>query len=254
MRTTTLAQKALTDPDAEVREQAIGSLGDIISRANGIRADLKILATSTDAAEREKAFDSLQTRGALMEVLHPGTLPTAKANALAILASRSAAQTDVAKKKPFDDLAKKLNDPASLAAEAALPPLADGTSPAALAPLLKALADPDGRVAQSAIVQLGRLGSAPVKPLVALLASPNDTVAYYASQALIAIQRPAVDDLLPVAHEGKPGARWAAVTLGEIGDQRAIPALEDLSKSTDPDTAFAASQALAKVRPGEGAA
>jgi HEAT repeat protein len=254
LRTTALAQKALTDPDAEVREQGVAALGDIFSRSNGIRADLNILATSNDPAEREKAFDSLQTRGAILEVLHPGTPSSAKANALAVLSARSAAQKDDAKKKPFDDLAKKLNDQASQTAETALPPLADGTSPAALAPLLKALSDPDGRVAQDAVVQLGRLGSAPVKPLVALLSSADDTVAYYASQALIAIQRPAVDDLLSVAQEGKPGARWAAVTLGEIGDPRAIPALENLSKSSDPDTAFVAGRALAKVQPGAGSA
>jgi HEAT repeat protein len=40
------------------------------------------------------------------------------------------------------------------------------------------------------------------------------------------------------------------VTLGQIADPRAAPALESLAASSDPDTAYAAKTALARVKPG----
>jgi HEAT repeat protein len=113
---------------------------------------------------------------------------------------------------------------------------------------VKALGDADGTVAANATNALGRLSQVAVSPLVQLLSSGDDRLAYYASQSLILINRPAVDALLTLAQDGKPGARWAAITLGEIGDTRAVAPLEALSKSADPDTAYAAGAALAKVR------
>lgn len=245
MRSPALATKAFADADASVRAVAVSSLSDILAKAAGVRADLGILTAATDAKEREKAYDSLQTRGAILDIT---TNPVALTNALAVLSARSAAAKDDAARKPFNDLTTKLNDPAIRAAQAALPPFADPNAPNALAPLLKALADKDGAVAENAVTALGRVGVPAVKPLIALLGGANDTLAYYASQSLAAIQRPAVDALVAVAASGNPAARWAAITLGEIGDPRARPALEALSQSPDPDTAYAASSALARVK------
>jgi HEAT repeat protein len=117
-------------------------------------------------------------------------------------------------------------------------------------PLVSALADKDGTVAQAAVRALGRLGNAGVTQLVAALSSSDETVAYYASEALATIGKPSEDAVLAAAVPGKPTARWAAITLGQIGDSRSIPALETLSQSPDADTAYAASSALARVKPG----
>lgn len=246
LRTSALATRALSDPDANVRAAAAASLGDVLTRANGIRADLNALATATDDNAREKAYKSLQTRGAVLEVLRPGAPPQARASLEAYLKAKSEAEKDEKNRKPFDDVVKKLSDSAS--AEATAAPLADGTTPTAFAPLLAALRDTDGTVAQAASDSLARIGQPAVPSLTALLGAPDETVAYRASQTLIGISRPAVDNLLAVAQSGGSGARWAAITLGEIGDSRATSALETLSHSTDPDTASAAGAALAKVR------
>jgi HEAT repeat protein len=121
---------------------------------------------------------------------------------------------------------------------------------AALTPLLNALSDKNGTVAGVAAQQLGRIGLPAVAPLSTRLASSDDTVAYYASQALRGVGRPAVDNLIVLAQPGQPAARWAAITLGNIGDPRASASLEALTSSPDADTAYAATSALAKVRPG----
>ncbi len=249
MRTPELAVKALKDPDVGVRLEAAAALGDILVRANGIRTDLKALAASTTDEDVEKYYKSLQTRGAVIEMFRPGAPPAAASKVIAMLTAKSAAETEEKKKKPFDDQLKKLTDTTALAKEKSAAPLPDGTTPAALAPLLTALGDSDGNVAATAARSLGRVGSPSVAPLLAKLSGTDDTVAYYASQALALIRRDAVESLMTLAQEGKPGARWAAITLGEIGDPRAAAPLETLSKSADADTAFAASAALAKVRP-----
>jgi HEAT repeat protein len=245
MRSPTLAASAIADPSAAVRSIAINSLSDILAKATVIRSDIAVLATATDKTEQEKAFDSLQTRGALLDTL---SNPAAQTNALAVISARSAAAKDDDARKPFAVLTKKLTDPATRIAQSALPPLADPSAPNALAPLLKALGDTEGAVAENAVTALGRVGAPAVAPLVSLLGGANDTVAYYASQALSAIQRPAVDALVAVAVPANPAARWAAITLGEIGDARARPALEALAKSPDADTAYAATAALARVK------
>jgi HEAT repeat protein len=128
-------------------------------------------------------------------------------------------------------------------------PLSALASPAEFAPLLTALADKEG-AAEAAAIALGRLGSVVVEALKSKLGSGDDTLAYYASKALATVGRDAVAGLLPLAIDGNPAARWAAITLGEIRDPKAASALEALTKSTSEDTAFIAQAALSKVKPG----
>ncbi len=246
LRTTTLATGALTDPDAGVRAEAAESLGDILTRAGDVRANLTRLASGSTAEKQAKALQNLQTSGALYETLRPGAPAGARESVIRVLESQASAAADDKAKKPFTDVIAKLNDVSILAAEAKRPPLAETASGAAVAPLLTALNDSDGTVAGTAARALGRVGQPAVAPLVALLGGANDTVAYYASQALAYIGAPAVDGILPAAQAASPGARWAAITLGDIADPRAKPALESLAQSADPDTAYAASAALAK--------
>jgi HEAT repeat protein len=254
MRTANLAVRALSDSDPQVRAVATASLGDVLYRANGIRTDIRALAQAVDVEASEKAYKSLQTKGAVLELFRPGANPAddsgpkARQNMISYLENKIKNESDEKKRKPFEDALAKYNDPALLAGESKAVPLADGTTPAALAPLFTALRDSEGIVGQNALEALGRIGEPAIPGLVALLGGSDETVAYRASQALARIQRPAVDSLLATAQSGQAGARWAAITLGEIGDNRAVPALETLSKSSDPDTAYAAGAALAKVK------
>ncbi len=249
-RTTALAAQALKDPDPGVRIRAAESLARILADANAARRELARLASSASMEEKIAAVRTLQTRGALIEVLRPGAPPASRTGAVAALQAMADAQETDAAKEPILKVIARLNDPAVAAAERGVTPLADGMRPEAFAPLLAALRDPDGAVAATARAGLVTIGEPVVPSLVALLANADDTLAYYASQALAQIGTPAVPALLNLAQPGKAGARWAAITLGGIGDPRAAAPLESLAKSPDPDTANAAATALARVREG----
>ncbi|MDX1934646.1 MAG: HEAT repeat domain-containing protein [Capsulimonadales bacterium] len=236
----TLAVRAFGDADAAVRARAIESIGDILARAVQVRDDLQTLAAGGDAAALEPALQSLQTRGAFLELARPANA-AAKANAIALLNAQIAAEKDQAKRTPYRERIARLESPT------VLPPLAE-VNENTLAPLVRALSDADGTVAQNAVTAFGRIGEPAIPSLVRLIGNANEKVAYYASQALVRIGRVAVDPLLAAARAGQPTARWAAITLGEIGDGRAAEALQALTGSPDPDTAYVAQAALAKVR------
>ncbi|MHC4598348.1 MAG: HEAT repeat domain-containing protein, partial [Planctomycetota bacterium] len=82
--------------------------------------------------------------------------------------------------------------------------------------------------------ELGKHGSAAVKPLVALLGDPDESVRYYAVMALGMIGKPAVESLLEALESETAYKRKSAVEiLGRIGDERAVDAL--LKRLEDPD-------------------
>jgi HEAT repeat protein len=244
LRTTAVAARALKDPDTGVRSAAAAAIGDVLFRAYTVRTDLANLASAADDKARDTAYAELVKDGAVGELSGAGAPPAARANAVAALTAQAAAKEKEEDRKKVEEQIAKVN-----AGEGApTVPLAT-VDAATLAPLIATLGDPEGVVAQGAVRSLARVGEPAIGPLVAALSGANDTVAYNASQALVSIGGPAVDALLGVAQADKPGARWAAVTLGQIGDPRAMPALEGLARSPDPDTANAATAALAKVRP-----
>ena len=245
LQMTDLAARALADPDPTVRATAADSMGDILFRAETVQTDLAALAAATDPKTQQTALDTIQKQGVLDDLFAPGAPAAAQSHAKTTLGVQIDAEKDAAKRKSLQDLLFKLTPPAA----ATNVPVTPGVSAASLAPLVKALSDSDGTVAQAAVRALGRLGSVAVAPLVALLGAGNDTVAYYAAQALTTIGHPALVALIASAQPAAPGARWAAITLGQIGDSSAAPALESLSHAADADTAYAAGAALAKVRP-----
>lgn len=241
MRQTTLAIKAMADADPGVRTAAALALGDILARARAVRRALTALTGEPNG--HEAAWSELQRQGATGELLLPSSGP-AKTAVIALLTRRAAAETEEGKKKPLTEQIEKLSAPAPI-----LSPLPDPTLPTTYSPLLGALGDTDGAAATAASTALARLGAGVVPALAQKLGSGDETVAYLASQALTMIGRDAVDGLLPAASSGAPTARWAAVTLGQIGDPRAESALQALAGSSDPDTAYAAKTALARVKP-----
>lgn len=243
MTTPALAARALSDPDALVRGAAAFALGDMVVRSLRIKEELAKIA-GADPAVQEQGAQSLLTSGVLKEALQ-GAGMAPRQNAVAAFERMAAAKK---KKKDGDKLRVVASDLSATAADAGKPPVF-GSDQAAIAPLLRALGDQNGRVASLASQSLSRIGEPVVGALVTRLSGSSDTVAYYASQALAAIGTPAVAPLVSVAQNNRPGARWAAVALGQIGDAGAAPALEALSRSSDADAAYAAGIALNKVRP-----
>ena len=217
--------QALTGPDAHVRALAALATGGQATPALATKA-----LTDADPTVRAAAADALSEVLLRNETAAAPAAPTAASN------GASATATAVT--------------PTAVAAVPATPPVPPAAITAELMPLVGALGDSDGAVAQAAERALGRLGSPAITPLVGSLASANETVAYYASQALATIGRPAEDAVLANAQPNSPSARWAAITLGQIGDPRAAPALKALGQSPDPNTAYAAQSALARVQPG----
>ena len=196
--------------------------------------------TATSDKSREAAVTVLTRFGAESEVNGVGIAPGARVSLIAYLTSMRDAEKDDKKKAPWDTRIAKLTG---------APPLSALAQPTEFAPLIAALSDREG-AAEAAATALGRLGPIAVEALKVKLGAGDDTLAYYASKALSTIGHDAVDGLLPLATEGNPAARWAAITLGEIRDPKAAGALEALTKSGDADTAFIAQAALSKVKPG----
>lgn len=239
-RSAALATKALSDADPAVRSKAAAALGDVLFRAAGIRKTLVALATASDDKTRDAAAVELARFGAESEVNGAGIAATAKSQLIASYTARRDAEKDAKKKVSWDKRIAKLNAAPSLSALA---------QPTEFLPLIAALTDKEGG-AESASVALGRLGTVTVDALKAKLGGSDDTLAYYASKALASVGRDAVDRILPLATDGNPAARWAAITLGEIRDPKAAAALEALAKSKNEDTAYIAQAALSKVKPG----
>jgi HEAT repeat protein len=131
--------------------------------------------------------------------------------------------------------------------ESAAAGLADCADPAAIAPLISAFADKDGRVAGFAARSLSAFGSTAVAPLVAALSDANRV--YWASMAIGYVGQAAIPALQQKVLTGDPaGARAAATLLGELGDPRAIETLQTaLARRSDPDFQFAAGSSIQRL-------
>jgi len=119
--------------------------------------------------------------------------------------------------------------------------------------LISLLGDADGRAADAALDSLVRLSSRPGDAVVVtslasvLQSSASDVVKYRAANALVRIGTKAVDSLLAVLNAGGDAAKFAAYALGRTGDPRAKAALEKFVAASDPDLAWIAKRALARM-------
>lgn len=118
-----------------------------------------------------------------------------------------------------------------------------------IAPLVAALNDPSGTVAEAATQALAQIGPAAAPTLISLLAK-GGTTAYYASTALgeLLDSDHGHEILMQLATAVKSAnptlQRWAAVALGNTDLAGAKDILEQLAKSSDADVAYVAQQQL----------
>ncbi len=246
-------RKALTNPETDASSRAaaaatLGAFGTTDANDAMVTAlgdfDLAVADAAATGLERAVKTSEATARVALVRAL---ASPNAAVRARAASATAAMTQTDLA--------SQALRDPDAdvrVAGATALGTIltrqdAGSSTPAGATPLIAALRDPDGAVAAAAEIALVSVGAPVVPAVAALLSDPRETTAYYAVRTLSSIGAPSLPVLLATAQAGKPGARWAAVTLGEIGDVSATPVLETLKNAPDPATAEAATDALAKI-------
>jgi HEAT repeat protein len=131
---------------------------------------------------------------------------------------------------------------------------------AAIPALIAALGHSDWRVVDGAIDSLAAIGRPAIDDLMKVMQSSPTTIAYNASRALarmvvVGAVSP-VDTLIQAL--GSPSSqlrKWAAVTLGNIGDARATDPLQRLYRSSaaGSDERWVAREALLKLRATPGA-
>jgi len=118
----------------------------------------------------------------------------------------------------------------------------------AIAPLIAAFGDPEGRVSGFAARSLSAFGAQAVPPLAATLSDPKRV--YWASLAIRYIGPPAVPALQQRVLTGDDrGALAAAALLGDLGDARAVGTLKQaLARRSNADFQFAASSSLQRLQ------
>lgn len=181
----------------------------------------------------------------------------------------------------FPALVRELNSPQVLMREAAAAALIGSDSPSVNAPLIAALRDPDPEVrssaaqalgwernvaavsslvavlsdkswpvVDSAVAALGAIGVPAADQLLALLRKPGEdvTVSYQIARGLAAMGREAVPTLTGALTDASPSVqKWSAVALGEIGDPRAVPALQKLTDTAGPEVRWVAQEQLRRL-------
>ncbi len=112
--------------------------------------------------------------------------------------------------------------------------------------LIKALHDPVLPVQLQAIKALGRTHDpAAIPPLFAILHSANEQLGSQISQALVNLGSMAVPELLKESHSPSAWMRWqSARVMGELCDQRALPALVRMLADNDYSVAWMAAKSL----------
>jgi len=117
--------------------------------------------------------------------------------------------------------------------------------PRSLTPLADALKDGDISIRREAAIAIGGIGDARgISPLLEALKDKDGAVRREAAWGLVRIGDKAIDPLLN-ALQSSPDHRWELVwALGEIRDEKAVPALIEALRDRDQDVRREAAWAL----------
>jgi HEAT repeat protein len=224
------------------RLAAVTTLG--LLRYPGAVDPILATCTETEKAYRDAAILALHRIGrpafaALTRTLASPNLLLRRAAALALVRSNAPDLNGV--------LSAALRDPDEEVRAAAAEALGFPGNLAAIGPLLAALSDPQWRVVDAAVYGLGSLGGVAVRPLLDVVSGPgpNTTVRYQISRALAVMGRSAVPALETALSDPRPEVqKWAAITLGEIGDPGSVAALQKLAERATGDLKWVAQDQL----------
>jgi len=113
--------------------------------------------------------------------------------------------------------------------------------------LVRALRDSDWRVVDAAAGALGDIGTTAIERLLAVVAAPGQDVrvSFQISRALAIMGYQATPKLVRALSSPNPEVqKWSATALGSIGDQRAVPELQQLSKRATGNVQWVAEEQL----------
>jgi len=166
-----------------------------------------------------------------------------------VLMRRAAASGTIGTGSPTTNvaLAAALRDPDEEVRVSAALALGWKGNVAAVGALVQALSDAKWRVVDAAVKGLGEIGTEAIGPLLAVLSQPGGAVEvhYQVSRAVATMGRPAVPILVEALATSPPEAqKWVASALGEIGDPRAVEALERLEANATGDLKWVAQEQL----------
>jgi HEAT repeat protein len=232
--------------DKDNREGAVTSLGQI-GDPRGVEPILATL-TETEKRYRDAAILALRRIG---KPAFPALVR--ELGSTDVLMRRAAAEALIGSSSPRVNgaLMAALSDPDVQVRAAAASALGWQGNVAAVPTLVFALSDDAWQVVDAAVGALGEIGVDAVQPLLAFLARPDSgvTVQYQISRALAAIGKPAVVQLTAALERDDPVVqKWVSVALGEIGDARAVGAIEKLAESASPEVRWVAQEQLRRLQ------
>lgn len=230
--------------DGEVRARAARALS-VIGGAKSVSALVGALG-DLDLKVRTSVITGLQRMGnsavgPVMSAVATGSIDVRRAGA-AVLEKIEGPSASAA-------LLKLAKDPDPLIRLSAARGLGEQKSSPQIGALISVLSDPDGRVADAAVLSLAGLQSAAVAPLVSLITQPaqSDVVKFRAASALAKAGSSAGPSLKQVAQAGGPASVWAVFALGRTGDSSAGDTIRKLASSPDAEIRFAAEKALQRL-------
>jgi len=145
-------------------------------------------------------------------------------------------------------LAAALGDPDVEVRAAAAEGLGWPDNAAGVAPLLGAVEDRDWHVVDAALAALAEIGGPAIPALVKLFSHGDILKAYHASRALNQVGAPAVPILIgELSSDSQDHRKWAAITLGRIGDKDAVAPLKKMLESPSPGERYVAREALRRM-------
>jgi HEAT repeat protein len=114
-----------------------------------------------------------------------------------------------------------------------------------VAPLVGAVDDRDWQVVDAALAALAEIGRPAIPALVSLFTHGDILKAYHASRALAKMGSPAVGTLIAeLSSPSEDSRKWAAITLGQIGDKEAVAPLKKMLSSPSEGEQYVATEAL----------
>jgi HEAT repeat protein/beta-lactamase regulating signal transducer with metallopeptidase domain len=239
--------KALSDSDAEVRQQAAFALGQLRSEAS-----VNALIGALEDKEAEVRQQAVFALGQIRSPSSARALAAALGDASAEVRQQAAfALGQLGDPGTAGALAGALKDSDAEVRQQAVFALGQLRDPGSAGALSGALRDAAAEVRQQAAFALGQLGAAQAVP--ALGAALKDAAAEVRQQAAFALGQLRSKEALPALLEALKTDKsaeirqQAAFALGQIGDERALEAITAALKDADADVRKQAAFALGQL-------